>query len=359
MKKRRVEFLKKLIETPTPAGFETEGQKLILQEMAPVADVVETDVLGNAIGVKNPEGSPRAMLAGHCDEIGFMVNRISDEGFIYLGVIGAPRLNCASGQKVIVHAAAGDVPGVLLHAREHPDQKGERKDAEIKDFWVDVGARNRKDAEKHVSPGDTVTYAYGFSMLQNNIAVGRAFDDRIGAFVVAEVLKALKGKKVDCALFGVATVQEEAGSRGAVACGHAIHPDVAIAIDVNHTSDSPVAKDAAHGPEVVLGKGPVIAKGVNVNPVLFKLLVDTARENKIPCQIEPRPMPTWTDANPLQVARGGTAAALVGIPNRYMHAPTELVSLDDVEWTIELLAALIPRIKVDTDFRPLKAPKTR
>ena len=167
--------------------------------------------------------------------------------------------------------------------------------------------------------------------------------------LVREGLANLVGQQPDFEICGEANNEPQA-----LELIGTIHPDVAIAIDVNHTNDNPDAIDGKFNADVALGKGPVLAKGANVNPVLLELLVDTARAHKIPVQIEPRPMPTYTDANPLQVTHGGTAAALVGIPNRYMHAPTELVSLDDVEWAIELLAALIPRIGADADFRPLK-----
>ena len=185
--------------------------------------------------------------------------------------------------------------------------------------------------------------------------MGRGFDDKVGAFVVTEVLRRLKSERVQAAVFCVATVQEEVGSRGVRACAYEIHPDIGIAIDVITATDSPEADKRAAG-EVSLHKGPVLQKGCDINPVLGDLLIDTAERNKIPFQIGAAPGPTWTDASALQGIRGGSATAVVRIPNRYMHAPTEVVSLRDVDNAILLLVALIRRLRPGMDFRPLSAP---
>lgn len=352
MKKDQTDFLKKLIETPSPSGFETEAQKLVLERMKPFADKIETDIHGNLAGIKNPGGSPVIMLAGHCDEVGYMVQYISEEGFLYPGKIGGPRLCCASGQNVTIHTEKGGVPGVMLRkGASHMSESEKNKFPDLGDFWIDIGAKDKKDAEKSVSQGDPLTIDGKFTLLKNDIASGRAFDDRIGSFIVAETLRNLKKEKIKACLYAVSTVQEEVGARGAVSSGYRINPDIAIAIDVVHATDSPEADKKKHG-EISLGKGPVLLQGCNINPKLGEILFTTARKNKIPFQKVASPGPTMTDASPLQTIRGGSATALVKIPNRYMHAPTELVSLRDVEASINLLTEFIINAKFQ-DLRPL------
>lgn len=350
MKKQSMEFLKKLIETPTPSGFEFEGQRLVMQEMEGNVDSVTSDIMGNVIGCINPESNLKVLLAGHCDEIGYMIQYIDDAGFLRIGTIGAPRLCCASGMKVLVHNSEKTISGVMMSKLID-----EKKKLEIKDFWIDIGANNRKDAEKYVSVGDPITVDAGFFALNNNNVVARAFDDRIGSFIIVETLKRLNKSSLNVATYGVSTVQEETGGRGAQVCGFNINPDISIAIDVVHTSDNFEKKEEEYG-RLALGKGPVLLKGCNVTPAIGELLVEVAEKNKIPYQMQAAPMPTWTDADPLQRMRGGSATALVKIPVRYMHAPTEIISLTDVENAIKLLVVFLTSIDKNINLKPVNKP---
>ncbi len=352
MKTKSIEFLKRLIETPSPSGFEFCAQKLLMEEMTTCADKLETDIHGNVIAIKNPENSPRIMLAGHIDEVAYMVQYIDDNGFLYLGRIGIPSLFVAAGQRITVHSRSGDVPGLIM--RKNPSSQEECTDKyKLDDLWVDIGAGGKRDAEKRVSIGDPLTINTEFTFLGNSLILGRAFDDRIGSFIILETLRKLKNKKIKPAIYGVSTVQEETGSRGAVTSGYKINPDIAIAIDVINTSDHPGGDRKIAG-ELFMNKGPVLMRGCNINPALGEMLIQTAEDNNIPYQLTSSPGPTFTDANPLQLMRGGAATALVRIPTRYMHTPTELISLADVENAVKLLTAFISGFKTEVDFRPVK-----
>lgn len=352
MKKQSMEFLKKLIDTPTPSGFEFEGQRLVMREMEGNADSVTSDIMGNVIACLNPESNLKILLAGHCDEIGYMIKHIDDDGFLRIGTIGGPRLCCASGNKVDIHSSNGVVTGVMIRKGDAKLSDAEAgKKSEIKDFWIDIGASNKEDAEKMVSIGDPITIDAGFFRLANNMVSARAFDDRIGVFIIMETLKRLNKDNVNVGVYGVSTVQEETGGRGAQLVGFNINPDIALAIDVINAYDSP--EGMAEYERVDLGKGPVLLKGCNITPSIGELLVKLADDNNIPYQMEAAPMPTWTDADPLQRMRGGSATALVKIPVRYMHAPTEIISLEDVENAIKLLLIFLNSIDNNINLKPL------
>lgn len=357
MNKKSLKLLQEMLQTPSPSGFEQAGQKRVMTEMQTCADTVSTDVLGNVIGCLNPNGAPSVLLAGHGDEIGYMVTYIGDDGFLRVGTIGGPRLECASGRKVWIHTANGPVVGVMMRQSLRTAQEGENKDRklEAREFWIDIGADDRKDAEKRVALGDPITLDADFFPLHHNLVTARAFDDRIGVFIIIETLRRLKGKPLTAAVHGVSTVQEETGGRGAQICGFNIHPDIAIAIDVVHASDSPEMDEKLHG-RIALGKGPVLLRGCNITPPLGKFLEKVAQKNKIPVQIEAAPMPTWTDADPLQRMHGGAATALVKIPVRYMHAPTEIISLNDVENAILLLCQFLLALDPSLEINPVTAP---
>jgi len=352
MRKERLDFLKMLVETPSPSGFEQPAQKIVREEMAKYADEVRRDVHGNVIGVINPDAEFRVMLAGHCDEIGMMVKHIDDEGYLYMAAIGGVDVNIVPGHRVHIHTKKGTIVGAVgkkaIHIMRYEDQK---KPLHMHSLWLDIGAKDRKDAEKVVSIGDPITFAAGFELMRNNMAVSRGFDDKVGSFVVVETLRLLKGKKLSVGVYGVSTVQEELGLRGARTSAYGIDPQVGIAIDVCQAADYPQADKKLVG-EVALGKGPVLHRGANINPILGGLLERTADRRKIPYQISGEPSGTGTDANAIQISRAGVAAGLISIPNRYMHTPVEIVSLDDLENAARLLAAAIPEMSAKIDFRP-------
>lgn len=345
-------FLKRLLEAPSPSGFEQPAQKIWRENVGKYADRIQTDVHGNCIGIINEEGSPRILLAGHCDELGFMVQYITDEGFLHFRTIGGFDVNIIPGRRVKVHTKKGPILGVTgkkaIHVMTDEEKK---KKAEIHDLWIDIGVGDRKEAESLVSVGDPVTYTVGFEELRKDLAISRGFDDKAGSFAVGEVLRMLSGKSFKAAVYSVSTVQEEVGLRGARTSAFGINPKVGIAVDVTHATDHPDMDKKRVG-DIKLGSGPVIARGANINPVVEKILIRTARDEKIPFQIEAAPGGTGTDANAIQLTRAGVATGLVSIPLRYMHTSVETLSLNDVENVSKLLTAFILRLDDSMDFTP-------
>lgn len=353
MNDRDFAFLKELVETPSPSGFEQPAQRVIRRQLDGVVDELHTDVMGNLIARLQGAGGPKVMLAGHCDEIGFMVQYVDDNGFIYFGAIGGVDPHLSPGQRVRVHTASGEIPGVIgkkaIHLIEPKDRETVIK---LNQQFIDIGCRNREEVEKLIRVGDPVTFAVGVELLQGDRVTSRAFDDKMGAFIVTEVLKRVKEQGGAAAeLFAVSTVQEEVGLRGGMTSTYGVRPDVGIVVEVTHATDYPDVEQKGIG-RVEIGKGPVIARGANINPVLFELLLSTAHERQIPVQTIGVPRATGTDANVMQLSRGGVATALLGIPLRYMHTPVEVLELSDLENAIILLTAVIGKIDHNHSFIP-------
>lgn len=348
-------FFRELVETPSPSGFEQPAQRVWRRELEPLADELRTDVMGNAIARltgPSPE-APRVMLAGHCDEIGFMVKYIDEQGFIYFAPIGGVDAHLVPGQRVNIHGAGGAVTGIIGKKPIHLMEAKERETvAKFKSMFIDIGCTNRQEVEALITVGDPVTLRVGLERLQGDRVTSRAFDDKMGAFLVAQVLKEIRRRgpaPVD--FYAVSTVQEEIGLRGGATSVYGINPDVGIAVEVGFATDYPEVDKKELG-EFKVGAGPILSRGANINPVLLELLVQTAREEGIPYQVMGAPRATGTDANVMQLSRGGVATALVSIPLRYMHTPVELLSLSDLEHTVRLLAGLVYRITSSEMFIP-------
>lgn len=354
MRPESLAFLKDIIQTPSPSGFEQPVQRLVREYASQFADEISTDVHGNVIAVKNPGGYPRVMLAGHCDQIGMMLTHISEDGYLYFAAIGGIDAAVVPGLPLCVHGRQGCVPGVVGRKAIHLMKPEERDKArhDLADLWIDIGAKNKEEALKLVQVGDPVTFALTFQPLQQDLVAAPGFDDKVGSFVVMEALRLLSGKKLKCALYAVSTVQEELGLRGARTSAYGVDPQVGIAVDVTHGSDYPGGDPKRTG-EVKLGAGPTICRGPNINPILRELLETNADKKKLPWQIEPEPRATGTDANAIQISRAGVATALVAIPNRYMHTPVEVISLADLDSAAQIIAEGVAKIKPDTDFTPL------
>jgi endoglucanase len=349
------EFLQSMLTTPSVTGFEQPVARIVRKRMQPFADKITTDVHGNTIVALNPAASPRVMLAGHIDQIGLMVKYISDEGFIYFAAVGGVDLAVLPGSKLTIHGASGSVDGVIGRKPIHLMKAEERNGAKLEthDLWIDIGAKDKAAALEKVSVGDIVTYALGVTKLGDDFIAGAGMDDKVGAFVVMEALRICHEKRASlkCALYSVATVQEEIGLRGAHTSTFGIDPQVGIAVDVTHATDNPGAEKKQVG-EATLGKGPTISFGANINIPLVNLMVQTAKENDRPYQRQAAPGGTGTDANAMQLSRAGVATGLIGIPNRYMHTQVEVVSLTDLENSAALLADIILKITPETDFTP-------
>lgn len=354
MTKQTKQFLADLINSISPSGYEAPVAKVWKAEAECFADKVWTDTHGNSHAVVNPGGSPRVMFAGHCDEIGFQIAYIDDKGYLWIQALGGWDPQIAQGQRVQIMTQKGIIRGVVGKVAIHmqtPEQR--KKVSEIKDLWIDIGAKNKKDAEKRVEVGDPLVIASGFEEMPHGLGVGRAFDNRAGAFIVLEAAKQLAKLNSKAEIHAVATAQEEIGLRGATTAAYGIDPDIAIAVDMTFATDHPNMSEAMKRENLIeLGEGPVLTRGPNINSKLFDLLVKTAKAEKIPYQVNAEPRGTGTDANALQLSRSGVTTALISIPLRYMHSPCEIVSLSDLDFCVKLLAKTVMKITPRTNFVP-------
>lgn len=354
MERERLEFLERYMGTFCPTGYEEEATAVWREEADKFADRTWIDLHGNAVAVVNEGGSPRVMLSGHADEIGMMVTHIDDNGFLYASCMGGWDTQILPGQRVRIKTDNGFILGVIGRKAIHMMEPEERKKVvRIQDIWIDIGAKDKAEAASLVNLGDPMVLDYGFAELRNGLYVARAFDDRIGAFVVLEAARMLTQMNPNAAVYAVSTVQEEVGARGAKTSCFDIDPKVAIAVDVSHTTDTPSmdgAKKKIGAAE--MGGGPIITRGANANPRLFKYLTAAAEANDIPYAVHPWPRGTGTDANTMQLVRSGVATGIIGVPNRYMHSPSEIVHIDDVENCSRLIAHTVAGFDESTSFIP-------
>jgi len=292
------------------------------------------------------------MLAAHADEIALTVNYIDKDGFLYVRKLGGVDPIVAKAQRVLIHTAKGPVRGVIGNVAPHLTKtEKERKVPEIGDLFVDIGARDRREAEKLVRIGDPITLDDSFEILRGDLAIARAFDNRVGTFAVAETLRLLKteGRKLKAEVCAVSNIMEEVGLYGARQIAYSIKPDVAIVVDVTHATDYPTVSQQLHG-DVKIGKGPTLTHGGCNHPVIVERLEEVARKEKIKLQHEAMSATSGTDTDVIFWTRGGIPSALVSLPNRYMHSPVELVSLRDLEQIPELLAAFASSLKPGEQF---------
>ena len=333
-------FLTSLLNARSPSGYEAEAQEVFEKYVKPAADTYTGDALGNRIATLNPSGDPTLMMAGHMDELGLIITYVNKDGFIYFDTIGGHDRSVISGRRVVIRTAQGDVKGVTGKRAVHlMDEADRKKVPEIHEIWIDIGAASKKDALERVAIGDAVTYDAGFEVIHGTIAAARAFDNKVGAYVVGEALIRLsrEARRTAAKVVAVATSQEEIGTRGAIGSAYSVDPQVALVVDVGHATDHPDCDNRKYG-ETKLGAGPIICRGPNISHKVFDGLVKAAKKLKIPYQVESDPRPTGTDARAIQVARGGVATGVVSIPLRYMHTPSELVDLEDVERCVKLFA---------------------
>ena len=357
MNKKDLEFLKTLTETASPSGYEAPAAELLRQRLASSADSLGIDVLGNVHGLlKGKKGGPSVMVAGHLDEIGMMVKYIDDDGYISFDAIGGIDAAILPGMRVDVYGTGGKSPkklrGVMGRKPIHLIDADERKTVtKIDKLFIDVGLGG-KQAKEQIRIGDAMTFGVGFESFGEGFAVARAFDNKMGVWVAARVLEEVKaagGAPGD--MLAVGTVQEEIGLRGAKTSAYGLDPDIAIAVDVGHATDYPGISKTQYG-EAKCGAGPLIARGPNINPVLFERLVAAAEASKQPYQIDAQARATGTDANPFQLSRAGKVAGLLSVPLRYMHTPTEVLKLDDLDAAVKILTRFILDLDDKVDFTP-------
>ena len=346
------EFLKKLLQTPSPSGYEQKIQEVVRGWARPLADELRTDLHGNVIAALNPSGTPRIMLAGHCDQLALMVEHIDDNGFLYVQPMGGWDMQILLGHRLVVWTKTGSVAAVVSRKAPHMLSAEERKKVpEFTDIWIDLGAKDRAEAESLVALGDTITVELSCAEMRNGLFTSPGLDDKVGVWTVMETLRLLHGKALQAAVFCVSTVQEEIGLRGATTSAYGIHPTVGVAVDVCHASDTPGNEKKQIG-ETKLNAGPVVFRGPNINPHVFERLVAAAKPQSIPIQTRGVPKATGTDANAIQLAREGVATGLLSIPNRYMHSPVEVVSLKDLDNAAKVLAEFCLSVTSDANWIP-------
>ena len=346
------DFLKRYIDNASPVGFESSGQRLWLDYLIPYVDTHFTDPYGTAVGVINPESPFKVVIEAHADEISWFVNYVNPEGLIYLKRNGGVDHQIAPGMRVFIHGKKGRVPAVFgwpaIHTRiANPDAK--EPQPKVESLFLDTGARNKKEVEGlGVHIGAVVTYQDGYTELAYDYLVGRAFDNRIGGFMIAEVARLLKEnkKKLPFGLYVVNAVQEEVGLRGAEMIARRLRPNIAMITDVTHDTTTPMINKIIEG-DIACGKGPSLAYGPAVHNKLLSIVQETAEKNKIPVQLRAVSRSTGTDTDSFAYANDGCPSVLISIPLRYMHTTVEMLHRNDIQQTIRLmyetLQVLTPR----------------
>ena len=346
-------FLEKLVTTPRATGYEFPAQRVVKTYLENDVDEIEVDKVGNLCLKINPDSDFKIMLAGHIDQIGFQISHIDENGYLWFLPLGGFDTTTLPGKRVRLVTKNGELLGVIGKKAVHLMKADEKKNApEMEKLFIDIGCKDGDEAKNKVEVGDFAVFDYGYSRIgNNNFAVAAGFDDSIGSFIVAEIMKELsKDKNFYAGVYGVSTVQEEIGMRGAHIAAEAIKPDLGIAFDVGFAADAPEIEKKQVG-DTKLGGGPIISIGPNFNPIVVQRLFDVADKNNIPYQKHAAPRGTGTDANAIQLA--GAATGLIGIPNRYMHTASEIISLEDVRNIILLVVNFIRSIKKGDSFIPV------
>ncbi|MFQ3544733.1 M20/M25/M40 family metallo-hydrolase [Halobacillus rhizosphaerae] len=351
MDQSRLNFLMELLKTPSPSSMEMAIQKRWIEEMKPVADEIRTDHAGNAMAVLNPEADFKIMLAGHCDEIALVINRIDERGYLHFDKMGGINPKAAVGMKVTVLGYKKAITGVIgVNAQHHGGLKG---DFDLEELFIDCGAQSKEEMEGLVQIGDLAVYKRSPEVLMDRYVSGRGLDNRTGQFIVGEVVRKLAEKNLKVGVYAVSTVNEETNMGGAYFAAAAIEPDLALACDVTFATDYPGVNQNKHG-DIRLEGGPVLAKGAPINRKINQLLEKTATSLSMKVQYELTPRATGTDADRMRLTGKGVPVSLVSLPLRYMHSPVETASIKDMDEEIELLTEMIANMTGNESLNPLE-----
>lgn len=356
MEKRSLEFLEKYINTSSPTGFESEGQKVWLEYIKPYVDSYFVDTYGTTVAVINPESDYKVVIEAHADEISWFVHYITNDGFIYVRRNGGSDHQIAPSKRVNIHTDKGIVKGVFGWPAIHTRDLGKEEAPTMKNIFIDCGCSTKEEVEKlGIHVGCVITYEDEFMILNDKYFVGRALDNRIGGYMIAEVARLLKENNIQLpfGLYITNSVQEEVGLRGAQMITETIKPNVAIVTDVCHDTQTPMINKIQQG-DLHSGKGPVLSYGPAVQNNLLKHIIGCAEENNIPFQRLAASRETGTDTDAFAYSLGGVASALISLPLRYMHTTVEMVHKDDVDNVIKLIYQSILNIKNGQDFRYFK-----
>jgi len=337
-------YLFDLLQAPSPSGFEAPAQAITKAYLKGSCDELISDLNGNLIAIKKGNGKHKIMVVGHADEIGFIINYIDEQGYLYVKTLGGFDVNLLPGLRVDIHHEGNVVRGIIgkkpIHMMRGGDDNPKLK---IEDLWIDIGAASKEEALKRVAIGDTITYSSQIEHLTDDLIVSKATDNKVGVYIAAAVMQELAKKKINASYYAVASVGEETTMKGARTSAYRIEPDIAIAVDVTFTSDIPGSDKRIYG-EVSLAKGPTLSLGAALHPAINKKLLELARKHDIPVQIEIAASGTGTDADAIHGLKTGTATAVLGIPNRYMHSPNEVISLSDLDKAVKLIAEFVKGI---------------
>jgi putative aminopeptidase FrvX len=350
---KSLEFLRKYLNNASPTGFESEGQKLWLDYIKPYTDDYFTDNYGTAVAVINPKADFKVVIEAHADEISWFVHYISNDGFIYLRRNGGSDHMIAPSKRVNIHTEKGIVKAIFGWPAIHVRDASKEEAPSLKNIFLDCGCSTKKEIEElGIHVGCVITYEDEFMVLNDRYYVGRALDNRVGGFMIAEVARLIKESKTKLpfGLYITNSVQEEVGLRGAEMITHTIKPNVAIITDVCHDTQSPMMNKISSG-DLACGKGPVLTYGPAVQNNLLKLIIAAAVNKKIPFQRAAVSRATGTDTDAFAYSIGGVPSALISLPLRYMHTTVESVHKEDVENVIKLIFETLKSIKNNHDFK--------
>lgn len=352
MEPESYQLFEDLLLTCSPSGNEQTIQRLIHSRMRWCVPFLEPDIYGNLLLGTNTEAQFRVLLDGHCDQIGFLVRHISEDGFLFVDQVGGIDETVLLGARLIVHSLDGPIPGVIGKKAIHLQTSEQRNRVpEPETMWIDVGARSREELEQVIPLGCYATFEPRVTQLRNDRLLAPGLDNKAGLFVVLETLKRCASQSLNVALYVSSSAQEELGLRGAGVVGNRLNPHIGITVDVTHALDDPGITDKTVIP-CDLGKGPTVSAGPNTNPVVAHRLREAAKRRKIPIQSMPQAKLAGNDSKKLQVAGSGVATANLGVPNRNMHTQAEVCSLADIEAAVELLVEFITTLEDDIDLTP-------
>ncbi len=356
MDKRSKKFLFEYLNNASPTGFEQSGQQIWLDYLKPYVNDYMVDVYGTAVGIINPKGAYKVVIEAHADEISWFVNYITEEGYIYVRRNGGSDHQIAPSMRVNIHTDKGVVKGVFGWPAIHVREAAKEETPTMKNIFIDIGAESRKEVEAlGVHVGSVITFEDELMELHKNYLTGRALDNRMGGYMIAEVARRLheKKKKLPFCLYVVNAVQEEIGLRGAEMISRRLKPDLAICTDVTHDTQSPMYNKKESG-NLKCGAGPVICYGPAVQNNVLKMIIDVAQKKKIPFQRQAVSRSTGTDTDSFAYSAEGVASALISLPLKYMHTTVETVHKEDVENVIDLIYEVLLQVKPGHDFRYIK-----
>jgi putative aminopeptidase FrvX len=356
MDKKSKEFLYEYLNNASPTGFESSGQQIWLDYLKPYISDQIVDVYGTAVGVINPKATYKVVIEAHADEISWFVNYITDDGYIYVRRNGGSDHQIAPSKRVNIHTERGMVKGVFGWPAIHVRDAAREEAPSLKNIFIDIGAANKKEVDDlGIHVGCVITFEDELMEMNKHWLVGRALDNRMGGFMIAEVARRLheNKKKLPYGLYVVNAVQEEIGLRGAEMISRRLKPDLAICTDVTHDTQSPMYNKRESG-NLKAGNGPVVCYGPAVQNNVLKMVIETAQKRKIPFQRQAVSRSTGTDTDSFAYSAEGVASALISLPLKYMHTTVEMVHKDDVENVINLIYEFLLQLKPGHDFRYIK-----